>query len=52
MMKGHPPFPELDSWKDKLEIGSQFKMVQFLALDDMLGSDIVKKCWAGEFYFY
>jgi serine/threonine protein kinase len=49
MLKGHPPFPELDSWKDKLEIVSRFKTKQFPALDDVRGGDVVKKCWAGEY---
>ncbi|PMD54983.1 uncharacterized protein K444DRAFT_645834 [Hyaloscypha bicolor E] len=49
MMKGHPPFPGLDPWKDKLEIVSRFKAGQFSALDEVLGGDVVKKCWAGEY---
>jgi serine/threonine protein kinase len=49
MLKGHPPFPELDSWKDKLEIVSRFKTKYFPALDDVQGGDVVKKCWAGEY---
>jgi hypothetical protein len=44
MLKGRPPFPEQDSWKDKLEIVSRFKTKQFPALDDVRGGDIVKKC--------
>lgn len=49
IMKGHPPFPELDSWKDKLEIVARFKTKQFPDLDDVRGGDVVKKCWAGEY---
>jgi hypothetical protein len=48
-LKGHPPFPEPDSWKDKLEIASRFKTKQFPALDDVRGGNVVKKCWAGEY---
>ena len=49
MMKGHPPFPELNPWKDKLEIVSRFMTGQFSALDEVPGGDVVKKCWAGEY---
>jgi hypothetical protein len=49
IMKGHPPFPELDSWKDKHEIASRFKARQFSALDNVLGGVVVKKCCAGEY---
>lgn len=50
MMKGHPPFPGLDPWKDKLEIVSRFKAGQFSALDEVLGGDVVKKCWDSLYY--
>jgi hypothetical protein len=49
VLSGYLPFPELDSWKDKLEIVSQFKTKQFPVLNNVRGSDIVKKCWAGEY---
>lgn len=49
MLKGHPPFPELDSWKDRLEIVSRFMTKQFPALDNVRGGDLVKKCLAGEY---
>ena len=49
MMKGHPPFPELDSWKDSREIVSRFKAGQFPALAEELGGAVVRKCWAGKY---
>ncbi|KAL5323491.1 hypothetical protein ACEPPN_008028 [Leptodophora sp. 'Broadleaf-Isolate-01'] len=49
IMKGHPPFPELDSWKDELEIVSRFRNRQFPPLDEVPGGDVVKKCWTGEY---
>ena len=49
MLKGYLPFPELDSWKDKLEIISQFKTKYFPALDNMQGNDVVKKYQAREY---
>jgi hypothetical protein len=49
MLKGHPPFLELDSWKDILEIVSRFRTKQFPAPDDVRGGDVVKRCWAGEY---
>jgi hypothetical protein len=42
MIKVIPPFPELDPWKDKLEIVSRFKGGQFSALDEVLGGDVVR----------
>jgi len=41
IIKGHPPFPELDSWKDTLEIVSRFKTGQFPALNKELGGEVV-----------
>jgi serine/threonine protein kinase len=49
LLKGHLPFPDLDSWKDKLEIVSRFKTKHFPALHDVQGSDVVKKCWTREY---
>ncbi|PVH79411.1 kinase-like protein [Cadophora sp. DSE1049] len=49
IIKGHPPFPELDPWKDELEIVSRFKERQFYALNWVPGGDVVKKCWAGDY---
>ncbi|MCJ1478789.1 hypothetical protein MMC13_007473 [Lambiella insularis] len=46
IIEGHPPFPELDSRKDMLEIVSRFKSYQFPALDEEL---VVQKCWAGKY---
>jgi len=44
MLKGYLPFPELDSWRDRLEIVSRFKAKQFPALDNVQGGNVVKKC--------
>ncbi|MCJ1473155.1 hypothetical protein MMC13_001806 [Lambiella insularis] len=49
MMKDHPPFPELDPWKDTLEIVSRFKAGRFPALDEELCGEVVQKCWAGKY---
>jgi serine/threonine protein kinase len=49
IMKSHPPFPDLDSWKDKLEIANRFKTLQLPTLDNVLGGDVVEKCWAAEY---
>jgi serine/threonine protein kinase len=49
IIEGHPPFPELDSRKDTLEIVSRFKSYQFPALDEELGGVVVEKCWAGKY---
>jgi hypothetical protein len=49
IIKGHPPFPELDSRMDTLKIISRFNSYQFPALDKELGGMIVQKCWAGKY---
>lgn len=49
IIKGHPPFPELDSRTDMLEIVSRFKSYQFPVLDEELGGVVVRKCWAGKY---
>ena len=49
IIEGHPPFPELDSHKDEVEIVNRFKSHQFPALDEKLGGVVVQKCWAGKY---
>ena len=40
-MKGHPPFPELDPWEDRLEIEKGFQNGQFSAGDGVLNGNVV-----------
>lgn len=47
MMKGHPPFTDLDPVDDEDEIQRRFKDGELPALGDNWGGDVIWKCWAG-----
>ncbi|KAH7381814.1 kinase-like domain-containing protein [Cadophora sp. MPI-SDFR-AT-0126] len=49
MMEGHPPFEDLDSWKDEEEIVEKSRLRQFPALKEALVEEVVHKCWAGQY---
>lgn len=49
IMTGHPPFPELDSWRDREEIARRFEASQFPPLVGIQGGEVVRRCWAGQY---
>jgi hypothetical protein len=48
-MTRHPPFPDLDPWKDRPEIERRFQNGQFSPLRGALNGDIIRRCWVGEY---
>ena len=47
IMKGHQPFPCLDSIDDEVEIEEKFELHQFSDLEPALAGRVVHNCWKG-----
>jgi serine/threonine protein kinase len=48
MISGQLPFPDLDTL-DEDEIYRKFENLEFPPVEELLGGDVIRKCWIGEY---
>ena len=46
IMTGHEPYPDLDELDDEEEIEKRYVEKRFPILDDVLGGQIIQRCWS------
>ena len=46
IVTGHEPYPDLDELDDEEEIEKRYEGGQFPDLDDVLGGQIIQRCWS------
>lgn len=44
IMEIYLPFPELDHWKDQVEIVRRFETGHFSVLGELFNGDVIRKC--------
>jgi serine/threonine protein kinase len=49
IVKGHRPFPELDTIDDEDEIWRRYQQGQYPPLEAVLAGEVIKTCWRGEY---